>query len=180
MSVAVPYHRSSVAALAHHHKCAGLVKQQYKECIEWAEMMGFKCTKAYNKKGDRWPDISKSGLQRRMHGTVQNGKEYQCKQVLTVSELGELEWALRSARDHGTAADMADRNNLVMDILEYRKMTNKSGGRKYVELSDAAILCLQHGRPGKAFWKNFFAWKPTLKVDTVEVPTPSHTLTHAH
>ena len=180
MSVPVPHHRSSIAALSHHHKCAGLVKQQYKECLEWAYTMGFKCTKAYNRKGDRWPDVNKSGLQRRMNGTVQNGKEYQCIQVLTVSELGELEWALTSARDHGTAADMHNRNNFVIDILEYRKATNSSGGRKHIELSPAAKLCLAHGKPGKAFWNNFFARFPSLKVDSIEVPTPLHTLTHPH
>ena len=91
---------------------------QYEECLAWAAENKLSYRKAMSQKGERWPEVERSGLQRRMAGKVKNGAERESQAVLTASEHEDLAWSLKRIKDYGSPADKDDRDEMVCDILE--------------------------------------------------------------
>ena len=62
-----------------------------------------------------------------------------------------------------------DRNRVLIDILWWRNECNKSGGRRCVILSVAALKALKKGHVSKDFWVDFYAEFNDLEIKDIKV-----------
>ena len=116
--------------------------------------------RALSRNPNRWPGLHRSSINRALDGR----KGHAVKQILTEIERTDLAETLHQGADAGFAYRAKDRNSAVMDILEWRQICNKKGGRKFVKLTPAALKAMRRGKCSKHFWRKFYADFPGLEL----------------
>ena len=107
-----------------------------------------------------WPLISKSGLERRISGSVDNSNVYRKFDALTPGELKDIVEYCGQMNAHGQGIDRKELGERVMEILTLRPILNK--GRNYMPLNANAQKILAAGGPQQGWFVDFFSNNPRL------------------
>jgi len=147
----------SAAAMSHQARAKAVSFDEHEEALAYCRKAGVKAKKCLKQNKGRWKHVTVDKLEKRLSGQVRNGRENECRQVLTGPERDELADAMRMAAAYGEPMTKPKRDDTVCDILWYRMKMNKGGGRSYVKLSQPALKCIENRHPGPEFWQGFFA-----------------------
>ena len=170
MPVLVPRNSCSKGAQEHVREVAASKFREVGKCLALAKQHGVGYKRAFSEAKKQWPQLTLNAIKNRMAGRVAHGEEYQGNQLLSNSEMEELAEGMELAADHGQAMTPMDRDVTVNSILEYRKKCNEGGGRKHRKFSPATLKCLKNGKPGRNFWRCFYAgFKGRLNRNSVKV-----------
>ena len=149
--------KGSKAQLVDHHARKQGQAAQFEQAIAYCRANDCKGKAALNHNKGAWPDIHHAAINRRLKKTPSDNASHTGNSILTAAERNDLKDAMINAAAAGHGFRPSDRNQAVLDILEWRDQCNRGGGRKFVKLSSAAKKVRRTGIISPKFWKIFYA-----------------------
>lgn len=144
------------AALKAHYAKRILKDKEHAEAVAYCKANGCRGFAAISKNHHKFTHITAFTINSRLDGKVVGAGQDASKSLLTDMERGLLVEAMVSAEEAGYPMNKVDRDQAVMDILEWRNKCNVAGGRQHVSLSQAALRVLMGQKPSSKFWRSFF------------------------